>query len=143
MPRSEFGDFLARSLAILERERPRHYAALCAAMRDRVALFRVDGPPVLVSFGEGRATVDPVITRAPVGIESALSKQTILDLLDGELSLEEAVLSDRFFVRAPVSELHVFFQALLHYLRGAVRCPSLPTLLAAYRRGDAPAAART
>jgi hypothetical protein len=140
MRRSEFGDFLERSLAILAREMPRSHARLCAAMRGRCVAFTVDGPPVLLSFAEGGSAVGPVAGAAPE-IESALSKQTIFDLLDAEISLEEAVLSDRFLLRAPVRDLEVFFQALQLYLRGAVRCPSLPDLLEEYRRGDAAAAA--
>jgi hypothetical protein len=136
MQRSEFGDFLARSLAVLEREMPRSHARLCAVMRDRCAAFRVDGPPVLLAFGDGGPTLGPLAGTAP-GVECELSKQTILDLVDGRLSLEEAVRGDRFLLRAPVRELQVFFEALQLYFRGAVRCPSLPVLLEAYRRGGA------
>ncbi len=132
MPRHEFAEFLSRSLEILGREMPRSHARLCASMQGRCVAIEVDGPPVLVSFEGGGCAVGPLGVTPP-SVEAVLSKQAILDLLDGRDSLEDAVWSDRFFLRAPVRELERFLEALLLYLRGAVRCPSLPALLERYR----------
>jgi hypothetical protein len=132
MLRDEFASFLSESLEILAREMPRTYARLCATLDGRCVAIEVDAPPVFVSFGASTCEVSPPDETTPT-VEAALSKQTVLALIDGRDSLENAVWSDRFLLRAPVDELERFLEGLLLYLRGAVRCPSLPALLDRYR----------
>jgi hypothetical protein len=139
MSSADFGDFLGRSLALLADEQPRSHARLCTHMAGRAVRFEVDGRAVLVRFARGGARIerdgaDPEATIA------RLDRTTILDLVDGVVSLPDAILADRFHLRAELDDVARFHEALLAYLRGALRCPGFPALMDAYRAGRPPPA---
>lgn len=137
MSSADFGEFLAASLELLADEQPRSHARLCDHMAGRAVRFEVDGRAVLVRFERGGARlerdgVDPAATIA------RLDRSTILDLVDGAVSLPDAILADRFHLRAELDDVARFHEALLAYLRGALRCPGFPALMDAYRAGQGP-----
>lgn len=133
MLRSEFGRTLEVSLGALRDEAPASFAHLEAALRDRPVFFDVDDAPFRLIFETGEFRLAEASRREHGEVEVALSKPTVLALLEGRLSLEDAVRTDRLRLYGEPARLVVFFDALLVYLRGAVRCPSFPDLLADYR----------
>lgn len=133
MPRSGFGRTLEVSLGVLRDEAPASFARLETALRDRPVFFDVDGAPFRLSFYAGSFRLEEAEHRNHGEVEVALSKATVLALLDGMVSLEDAVWTDRLRLYGKPARLVGFFDALLFYLRGAVRCPSFPELLADYR----------
>jgi hypothetical protein len=120
-----------RSLHALAREAPAFYAHLCATLRgQRLHVNRGREEFALHFQGE------TVVTAPPDGSEDlhlGVDRRTILALFDGELTLEEALLQDRLTVRGSLAQVSDMFDALLIYLRGAIRCPSFPSLLSDFR----------
>ena len=123
--------FLDRSFEVLAYEAPDassrlgHALAgldLCVIDGDRRFAVRHDGSRLLSDAISGD---EPVIT--------SIDRATILALVDGVLSLEDAVRQDRLLVRASPPHCARVFDALSSYVRGAVRCPSFPALLADFR----------
>jgi hypothetical protein len=129
---ADFGTFLERSLALLAVEHPSGYRRLCDGMAGHAVQFVVDGRAVAVRFEPGRARV----SRAPDARATTfarLDRATLLDLVDAVVSLPDAILTDRFHLRADLDDVVRFHDAFLVYLRGALRCPGFPALLHAYR----------
>jgi hypothetical protein len=67
-------------------------------------------------------------------IDVRTTRATVLALIDAELSLVDAVLADHLSLRGALPDLLAFHEGLTTYVHGAVRAPSFPALLAAYRR---------
>jgi hypothetical protein len=136
--RTPFASFLGRALAALRSEAPRAFSRLgAAAGRDGVRID-VDGPAVVLRFEGDRFDLAP--DAGPASVEVRSDRATILALIDGEVRLLDAILDERLGVRGPVDAVLRFDAALTAFLDGAVRAPSLPTLLAAFRTGgSAPA----
>lgn len=131
MPRSEFADFLARSLRILQREVPEAFARMAARLGDRGVRLSVDGRPCTLRFGAADFAIED--GEAPAQVEIVTRRGTILDLVDARLTLEDAIRSDRVFLRGPVDGVGRFHAALLSFLNGAMRASSMPEVLTDYR----------
>jgi hypothetical protein len=134
-----FATFLDQSMTLLAAEKPTVYARLCASLRDREARVTMDGERVGIAFPAATFRLagdvdDPLI-------ELASTRATVLAVVDGRSTLEEAVWSGRLELRGRLDDLVRFHDALVLYLHGAVRCPSFPWLLDRYRAGAAPDAA--
>jgi hypothetical protein len=72
--------------------------------------------------------------RAPAGRTSRSStRATILGVIDGETTARRAVLDERLLMRGRLDDVVAFHDALVAYVHGAVRAPSFPRLLRAYR----------
>ena len=67
----------------------------------------------------------------------ATSRKTLLDLVDGRMSLLEAILNDLLDVRGDTLPLVRLFDAFTAYLQGAVRAPGMSQLLDRFREGSA------
>ena len=136
MPETRFADFLATSLQALDRELPQAYALLCTHLAGQQLAIEVDGEMVGLSFAGGRARL--LARAAPATVHVVTSRALIFDLIDARCTLLQAVLSDRLLVRGAPQELLAFHDGLLAYLHGAVRAPSFPPLLRAYRSAARP-----
>lgn len=133
MSRGEFADFLEASLHALADEKPSSRRRLDAAMANRPVRFDVEGDSFVLDFdASGFRMLEP---GGPAALDLGLSKQTILDLVEGRISFDEAIWSDALALRGSVDELASFFDALLVYLGAAVRCPSFPDLFDRYCQG--------
>jgi len=123
--------FVERSLSALARDAPAFYSRLCATLLGRRLLVRGDGEPFALDFERGIATIE-----APDGSEDlylGIGHRTILALVDGEVTLEEALRQDRLVLRGSLTRVADVFDGLLIYLRGGIRCPSFPQLLSDFR----------
>jgi len=134
---ADFGVFLERSLALLAEEHPRSHRRLCDHMAGCTVQFEVDGRAVAVRFEPGRAWLSRA-RDARATTFARLDRATLLDLVDAVVSLPDAILADRFHLRADLDDVVRFHDALIVYLRGALRCPGFPALLRAYREGRPP-----
>lgn len=130
-PDASFASFLTRSLELLARELPWVYTLLCAALSPREVSIEVDGEisAVFCSTTSLRVTQRP---EAPV-VECRTSRAAIVDLIDARLTLVQAVVEDRVWLRGDVDELLAFHDGLMIFLGGAVRSPSFPGLLREFR----------
>jgi len=123
--------FVENSFEILAREAPGSYERLSRTLAGH-SMCVIDGRRRFrVEFDPGRVSCGP-----PAGDESiaaAVDRRTILELVDGLLTLDDALREDRFVVKASPRLAAVVFDALSIYLRGAVRCPSFVNLLSELR----------
>jgi hypothetical protein len=131
VPESSFESLLQRSLDALERERPDVAARLAATLAPLDVSIEVDDEALGVRAVAARVEVTPAPSRAHVHVVT--DRRTILALVDGDLSLVDAVIRDQLSLRGAVADLARFHDALWVYLQGAVRAPSFPQLLRAYR----------
>jgi hypothetical protein len=122
-----FRRFLDRSLTVLEQDVPAAHARvrrLLGTMRvsigvdaEQLTLFDTsDG--IRISNVDGHHDAKAVTTRG-----------ALADLLNGRLSLEDAILADRVMLRGSVDDLADLYDALLVYFRGAVGTPRFAVLL--------------
>lgn len=129
-----FRDFLASSFALLAREVPTAYTHMCRQLAPREVILRVDGETVALVFRCDDVHIAPHSPHPQVEIET--TRATVLSVIDAEATLTEAVLDDRLLLRGRLEDLVAFHDALLTYVRGAVRAPSFPHLLRRYRQLD-------
>jgi hypothetical protein len=133
MPAADsFFTFLAQSMRILEQEAPERYASLSLAMGDMQAQLTTNGSARIVRFDGSRFVLEREDIKADVDVE--FTSDTILDLVDGELSLEEAIDSEVLWIRGAVEVVEHFYDAVLIYIDGAMRSPGFLNLLKEFRR---------
>jgi hypothetical protein len=131
-----FATFLTHSMTLLAAEKPDVAARLGALLRDREARVQVDAERVGIVFPAGVFRL--VAEVADPFIELRSSRRTILEVVNGRLTLEDAVWGEHLWLRGHLDDLVRFHDALVLYLQGAVRCPSFPWLLDRYRDGHVP-----
>lgn len=128
----KIADFIAKSLSVLRDECPEAYFLMCALLAPCEVLLRIDGEPVSLAFDAAGVHLLPAPGRPRV--ELATTRATILDVLDARQTLHEAVVADAILLKGAPSDLAACHDALLTYVRGAVRCPSFPVLLDEFRQ---------
>jgi hypothetical protein len=126
--------FIEMSLSALKQEAPAFYVRLCDGLDGRTVDIRGDGEPFALSFCQSAARSGPAHGAADVRL--AVDRSTILALVDGEVSLEDALEQDRLYVRGNLQHVLQVFEGLVTFVRGAIRCPSSPQLLADFRSSD-------
>ena len=124
---TSFSAFLTRSLDVLRAECPDAYDAVCARLGDRTVSISVDGEEVAVSSLRGTLRIRGSVPR--VAATAISSRTTLLQLLDGQRGLTDAIVSDDVRLVGPLEDLVAFYEGLLQYFVGAVRCPSFASLL--------------
>jgi len=123
--------FVEESLAVLEREAPTFFVSLCESVKDLHLSISSEGRPFALHFA-----ANSIVTAAPSGADDVYlttDRQAILALVDGELTVEDALRHDRLEVRGRPLAVACFFSGLLVYVRGGIRCPSFPRLISDFR----------
>ena len=123
--------FVERSLAALDREAPAFHEQLCSMLRGVRLRITGDGDPFALRFDAAT-----VVSAQPDGAEPVhlrVGHRALLDIVDGRLSIEEALRQDRLEMRGDLRVVSDVFEALVIYVRGAIRCPSSPHLLSEFR----------
>lgn len=131
---ADFTEFLARSLTALARDVPMLHRRLAAQMTGRPVRLAVDGPEIeVVSDGEALQLLPA--EGPPPAVRLCTDAAAILRMVDGERSLEDAVLGDEVELFGAAADLAAFHADLTLYLHAAVRCPALGGLLREFRAG--------
>jgi hypothetical protein len=130
-PEGDFAGFVGAALQALSAHQPGAYLALCQRMVGRRVRVTVDGESVLLDFRGGR--VDLRAEDAPADVRIATARAVILEVLDGGVTLGEAVTAGRLHVRGEAVSLLHGLDALRLFVHGAVRSPSFPELLRRFR----------
>jgi hypothetical protein len=143
-PETSLRGLLQESLDCLEREIPQVYQRMCATLDGLSVRISLDDETVVIGFAGVHGRVD--VVGRPVEAELCTSRRTVLAVLDGRLSLADAVLADAVRIKAPLDMLERLNGALEAYVHGAVRSHSFPALLVRFRareqqESDVPAAA--
>lgn len=119
----------------MERECRLAYHSLCEVLAQRQVALHVDGEALALVFTRQHAVTLP-LTEAIPDIHLSLTRAAILDLVDGKLTLQEAILEGRVNLQGNLPNLLLFHEGWLAYMRGAIRCPSFPDLLERYRMAN-------
>jgi hypothetical protein len=126
MADTSFRGFLGRSLQVLEREAPLAYRAVCDTLGARRVAIRVDAERLLVENLSGKLCL--VSAEGSVSAEASASRCVLRALIEGEVGLTDAILSDQVELVGGLDDLVAFHEALLFYFMGAVRSPSFVVL---------------
>ena len=124
---------LRRAFAILACDELAAFVALSDALRGLVVRCAVDGEVFTVL---GRAQL--IVRRGPIARADAhvvASRAAILDLIDGRLTVLDAVLARRLTLVADIGHLVRLSRAQRAFAEGAARTRQMRALLAAYRDG--------
>ena len=132
MPAHDFFGFLRESLGLLESEAPHAYGRLLHELHGLRTCMITDGGRREYLFESGSITESDVSACADLDV--AFDRGTLLDLIDGRTSLEEAISAERLWIRGGAEAVERFHTGMLIYLDGAVRSPGFPDLLARYRQ---------
>jgi hypothetical protein len=132
MPSADFFSFLSKSIDLLKRESGENYARLAAELKGLRINISASANARLAYFSGGQFVIESDLERADIWLE--FEECTILAVIDGKYSLEEAVLGGEIFIRGNVRKMETLHSALAVYLDGALRSPGFPELLADYRR---------
>jgi hypothetical protein len=125
---------LRRSIGHLADEVPDSYRLMLERLGPLVVALDVDGELCSLSGGHRLEVTEGTTDTA--GATIATSRATILDLLDAEVGLEQAVEAGTVSVRGSLDDVLRAHDALLAYVHAAVRAPSQPELLSALREGS-------
>lgn len=138
MPSRAFATYLGESLDQIERGAPEVYALVARRLGARVVHIVVGGEALGVRVEGARLLLDLATEgdRA-AAIEARTERADIVALVDGEVTLEEAVTTGRVELWGSVEDLLAGLDALGGYLNGAARCPELGGLMEAFRRDAA------
>lgn len=135
MPPPDVFSLMRRTLDTLAAEAPEAEAAL------RIAV----GPIRTRLATEGRARIFHLrpegfaLDEAPgaADVEIAFDRTIVLDLAEGRLTLEEALLADRLHATGTVGAVTRLHEALMIYLEGLLRSPGAAALYDEYCGADA------
>ncbi len=133
MTRAPFREWVDRGLRTLLAELPWAHARMAAALGVREVTITVDGEVTAVQSDGARVWLrdEPV---APA-VTLTTTRREIVALVDAERSLVTSVVLGQTVLRGRVADLAAFHDGLLEFLRGAVRSPSFPWMMDAFR-GD-------
>lgn len=133
-PAEGVADLLRRSVAHLAAEVPESHRHLVAELGPLEVEVTTDADTFTVRADGSRVVVADGPAGAP-GARIDTTRAVILDVIDAEVGLAEAVESGGLTVRGSVDDVLRAHDALLAYAHAAVRAPSAPGLLAALRAG--------
>jgi hypothetical protein len=132
MPSADFFTFLRTSLSRITAEEPDAHRALVGAMGNLRARLVADGVARTIRFDFPDWTICP--GESEIDLEVAFDREIITDLIDGRLTMEDAIYQERLRMRGSVETIERFHGALMVYLEGLIRTPEAPVLLESYRR---------
>ena len=125
--------FIEASFEALREEFPEAYFLMCQRLAGMTATLLIDDERIALVF-ERRAV--QVRRRHPgANVRVRTSRRAIQDILDARLTLQAAVDNGSLQLWGSIANLEDFHEALLVYVRGAVRSPSFGPLLARFRDG--------
>ena len=132
MPPPDFFRLLRESLEGIRMDEPEVHRALTRSLGRLRARLVSDGAACVVWLEFDAWRMDPGDCDAD--IEVAFDRQIILDLIDGRLTLEDAILGEQLLIFGSVDKVEAFSDALLIYIEGLIRMPGTPALLRGYRQ---------
>jgi len=127
MRRADFFTFLVRSLRLLASEQPQAHDALVATIARMQACLHADGVARWIRFDGFGWTLNSCGQYTDLDV--AFDMKTILDLVDGQITLEQAIAQERLRVRGSSDAIERFYHALLIYLEALIRSSGAIDLL--------------
>ena len=130
MPPPDVFDLMRRSLDTIAHETPEAEAALRATIGPIRARFYTGGRARLFHLTPAGFALDE--TDGAADVEIAFDRAIVLDLAEGRLTLEEALLDDRLGAKGPIGAVTRFHEGLMIYLEGLLRSPGAAALYEEY-----------
>ena len=124
---------LAQAFAILAAEQPAYYARFAASLRGLVIHCTVDEERFVITGGD-----HPHVStggHADAAIIASARRDAVLALIDGDISILQAVMARRLFVKADIALMVPLSRAQRAFAEGAVRARGMRPLLKQWR-GD-------
>lgn len=109
---------------------PSAHQAVAAAAGELGACLVANGDARVLRFAQGVPVLE---AGRAADVEVAFDNHVILDLIDGKLSLEEALFAGRLRIRGTPVAVERLHAALMLYLNGAVRVGACLALLRCFR----------
>lgn len=131
MPVTRFFEFLSESMLLLATEVPDHYESLARELFGFRVRITANGIRRDAYFAQSGFQVDG--PKGQTDVEIAFDGETVLALIDGETTLEKALLADDIFILGPVEAVERFFSAIVIYVNGSLRSNGFLRLLTDYR----------
>jgi hypothetical protein len=129
MSAADFFTFLRASLSHLETEVPEAHRTLAGVIGQLRARLVADGDARIIQFGYAGWTI---AQDGDTDLEVAFDRAIIIELVDGQLTLQDAIEQERLRLCGPIGSIERFHEALLIYLEGMIRAPTAPALLEDY-----------
>lgn len=129
--RAPFREWVDRGLRTLAVELPWAHSRMAAALGAREVAITVDGEVAPVESDGARVWLRDEPGAPAVTLST--SRREIVAMVDAERSLVTSVLEGRTRLSGRVDDLAAFHDGLLEFLRGAVRSPSFPWMMDAFR----------
>jgi hypothetical protein len=123
--------FIEDSFVAVRRDAPRVFQQLCTTLSGRCVAVRSSHEEFWLRFQ--KRDVHVVAAGVAEDVRLSIDRQTILALVDGELTIEDALRDDRLELYGAVERVTEFYDGLQVYVAGAVRCPDFPRLLTEFR----------
>lgn len=128
------GEYIAALIALLGEASPAALGRLKLIVGDRRARISLDDETVEVVFDRDRLLVLPIGNDSELSGQGATDSATVLDLLNGDLEVVDAVLSGRLRVVAETVDIGRIFSAIEIILDSAPRTPALQELAARFQK---------
>ena len=128
------GEYIAALIALLGEASPAALARLKLIVGDRRARISLDDESVEVVFDKDHLVVLPIGDDSELSGAGATDSATVLDLLNGDLEVVDAVLSGRLRVIAETIDIGRIFSAIEIILDAAPRTPALQELAARFQK---------
>lgn len=125
--------FIGASFVAMREELPEAYFLMCRKLAGLTATLRIDDERIGLVFDRRAVRVGRRHRQADVRVRT--SRRAILDILDARTTLQAAVDDGSLQLWGSIANLEAFHDALLIYVRGAVRSPGFGPLLARFRDG--------
>lgn len=128
---------LTDALALVERDQPRHHAALVQRWGALTLHLRVDGEDAHLRVEDGRMEVSPgPPPEARIAVRT--TRHALIALIEDGLPLDDAIESGLIEIQGALDDLDRAWQATLWYLHGAVRTHGGEGLVHRLRPGPSP-----
>jgi hypothetical protein len=131
MPPDFFG-FLLQSLEEIGANEPAADHALALSLGPLRARIATDGESLVLAHDAGRWRME---TSSDADVRVSFDRRTIIDLVAGAITLNQAILEERIAILGPVDKVARFHDGLVIYLEGLLRAPGTAQLLEQYVKG--------
>ena len=132
MPQTDFYLLLSTSMKLLRAEAPKTYYKLGALLQNLKGRVSTEEGTRIISF-KGCEFGQIEQKDCAVDVEVAFASRVVLDLVDGHVTLEEAILDESIWVRGDAIHVERYYEALKVFVGGAIRLPEFLLLLDQYR----------
>lgn len=132
MPASPARRLLVNAFDILDRESRSVYRNLVQTAGEFVLAVTVERDAFLVAFAHGRVAIEDDLNRRKGMPSFSTSDCALSSLLSGREQLLEMIRRDEVKIFGTLDQLDVLDQIFELFLKGAMRCPSMPDELDCY-----------